>query len=92
MENSRGARGWKLVRAADFVTLARFSPRETLLTLVGKYSRGLPTEKLGKYPGNSTTKWTEFNFLEISSIPISLSLSFSVYIPVIGIENIYTEA
>lgn len=43
---------WKLVRADDFVTPPPLHP-QPLLTVVGKYSRGSPMEKLGKYQGNS---------------------------------------
>lgn len=58
---------------------------EPLLTLVGKYFRGPPVEKLGKYPGNSITKWFEFNFFEISGIPISALYTFQL----MGLKNVY---
>lgn len=58
---------------------------EPLLTLVGKYFRGPPVEKLGKYPANSITKWSEFNFFEISDIPISALYTFQL----MGLKNVY---
>lgn len=42
-------------------------------------------EKLGKYPGNSITKWSEFNFFEISGIPISSLCTFQL----IGLKNVH---
>lgn len=56
---------------ARMISLPPLHPRP-LLTVVGKYSRGSPMEKLGKYQGNSISG---LNSTSSRSLPFRFSLS-----------------